>query len=90
MPTYLVEAYAPDSPLAHAEASNRAARTTSPGLGVRHVETTFLPTDEVALHFFEAPSLTALEQAGRLAALPYERIVEAHDAGEAPSKEVEK
>jgi hypothetical protein len=81
MPRYLIEAYVPDSPSAYAEASERAERATLPGCGVQHVATTFLPTDEVALHLFEAPSIRALEHAGRLVALRYERIVEACDTG---------
>ena len=76
---FLVEAYVADSPSAYAEANAQAERASSLGRGVRHVETTFLPSDEVALHLFEAPSLAALEDAGRLAALRYERIVEARE-----------
>jgi hypothetical protein len=78
---FLVEAYVADSPAAYAEASERAERASAVGRGVRHVETTFLPSDEIALHIFEAPSLEELEEAGRLAALRYERIVEARHAG---------
>ena len=42
--------------------------------------TTFVPGDEVVLHMFEAPSAEALDDAGRLAALSYDRIVEAVEA----------
>jgi hypothetical protein len=80
MPRFLVEAYVPDSPSAYAEVSAQAERAMLLGRGVRHVGTTFLPTDEVALHLFEAPSIAALENAGRLAELRYERIVEAREA----------
>jgi hypothetical protein len=48
---------------------------------VRYVRTTFLPEDETLLHIFEAPSVEALRNAGRLVALAYERIVEALEIG---------
>lgn len=72
MPSFLVEAYAAD-PKAVADA--RARATALAGRGVRHVRTTFLPTDETVLHFFEAPSGEALQQAVRRACLRYNRIV---------------
>jgi hypothetical protein len=87
MPRYLVEGHVPDSPAAHADARQRATRTGLFGGGVRHVRTTLLPTDEVALHLFDAPSLAALQRAGELAALHYERIVEAVDAPAEDRKE---
>ena len=76
MPRYLVEAYVADSPSAYADVCEQAGRAAALG-GVRHVRTTFLPSDEVALHVFEAPSAAALRRAGSIAALQYERIVEA-------------
>ncbi|MGH3072735.1 MAG: hypothetical protein ACRDNB_10775 [Gaiellaceae bacterium] len=77
MPSYLVESYASDSPAALADARGRARRAAELGAGVRYVRTTFLPIDEVLLHIFEAPTLEALDRAGRLAALAFGRIVEA-------------
>jgi hypothetical protein len=77
VPSYLVESYVADRQDAVAEARNGARRTAELGVGIRHVRTTFLPGDETVLHLFEAPSLAALDEAGRRAALPYERIVEA-------------
>lgn len=77
MPRYLVEGYVADSPTAYAAAREQAARTALLACGIHHVRTTFLPTDEVALHLFDAPSSAALEKAVREAALGYERIVEA-------------
>ncbi len=76
MPSYLVESYAASS-VALDEARERAKRTAELGAGVRYVRTTFLPEDETVLHLFEAPSASALDQAGRRAALEFERIVEA-------------
>lgn len=77
MPSFLVESYAVDSPAVLADARGRARRTAELGRGIRYLRTTFLPGDETLLHLFEAPSLDALDQAGRRAALPFERIVEA-------------
>jgi Nickel responsive protein SCO4226-like len=87
MPSYLVESYAADSPVALEEARRRARRTAELGGRVRYVRTTFLPDDEVLLHLFEAPSAEALDRAGRAAALPFERIVEAVEGPQEPIKE---
>ena len=86
MPSYLVESYAADSPTAVDEARERARRTAELGIGVRYVRTTFLPGDETILHLFEAPSAAALDEAGKRAALPFERIVEAVERGAEPRK----
>ena len=76
MPSYLVESYVASSGAVD-DARERARRTADLGAGVRYVRTTFLPGDETVLHLFEAPSLAVLDEAGRRAALPFERIVEA-------------
>jgi hypothetical protein len=76
MPQYLVESYLADSPAADEEGRERARSTGDEGAGVRYVRTTFLPQDEVVLHIFEAPSVEALDEARRVAALSYDRIVE--------------
>jgi hypothetical protein len=86
MPSYLVESYLAASPAAVEAARERARSLADKGAGVRYLRTTFLPTDETILHLFEAPSAEALERAGRLASLPFDRIVEAiegeaHDGG---------
>jgi hypothetical protein len=77
MPSYLVEAYVSGGQRAMAHAREGARRTAELGVGVRYVRTTFLPGDETVLHLFEAPSASVLDEAGRRAALPFERIVEA-------------
>jgi len=76
VPSYLVESYVASSGAVD-DARERARRTADLGAGVRYVRTTFLPGDETVLHLFEAPSLAVLDEAGRRAALPFERIVEA-------------
>jgi Nickel responsive protein SCO4226-like len=75
MPCYLVESYAAGSVVD--DQRERARRAGEVGTGVRYVRTTFLPGDETVLHVFEASSPEALREAARVAALPYERIVEA-------------
>jgi len=75
MPRYLVESYAAKGVVD--DQRERARRTAELGDGIRYLRTTYLPTDETVLHLFVAPSAEALDRAGRLAALPFERIVEA-------------
>jgi hypothetical protein len=87
MPNYLVEAYAADSLAAVEEARECARRVAKLGRGVRYLRTTFLPGDETLLHLFEAPSAEALDRAGRLAALRFERIVEAVEGVAEPARE---
>jgi hypothetical protein len=87
MPSYLVESYAAASPSAVEDARRRARRTAELGVGVTYLRTTFLPEDETILHLFEAPSVQVLDEAGRRAALPFERIVEAVEGAAEPIKE---
>ena len=90
MPSYLVESYIAGTPRAVADARRRARHAEELGPGIRYLRTTFLPGDEVVLHLFEAPSLEALDEAGRRAALPFERIVEAVDRPAEPQEEEER
>jgi Protein of unknown function (DUF4242) len=87
VPSYLVESYAGSSESSLSEARERARMTAELGDGVRYLRTTFLPGDETIFHLFEAPSAAALDEAGRRAALPYERIVEAVEGSAEPRKE---
>lgn len=87
MPSYLVESYSAGSESAVVEAQERARRAAELGVGIRYVRTTFLPGDETILHLFEAPSASALDEAGRRAALPFERIVEAVEGSADSTKE---
>lgn len=86
MPSFVVESYARDSPAVLADARGRARRTAELGGGIRYLRSTFLPADETVLHLFEAPSLDALDRAGRRAELPFERIVEAVEETEEERK----
>ena len=87
MPSYLIESYLADSLAAVDDARERARRTEELGADVRYLRTTFLPGDETILHLFEAPSAEALDEAGRRAALPFERIVEAVEGAAGPREE---
>ena len=75
MQSYLVESYAANSGVE--DQRERAQLAAEVGTGVRYIRTTFLPGDETLLHVFEAESPEAVREAVRVAALPYERIVEA-------------
>jgi uncharacterized protein DUF4242 len=86
VPSYLVESYLADTAQGVDDARARARRTAELGIGVRYVRTTFLPGDETILHLFEAPSAAALDEAGRRAALPFERIVEAVEGAAEPKR----
>lgn len=85
MPSYLVESYV--SAVEVDEARERARRTAELADDVRYVRTTFLPRDETILHLFEAPSASALDEAGRRAELRFERIVEAVEGVAESTKE---
>jgi hypothetical protein len=80
MQSYLVESYAANS--GAEDQRERARLAAEVGTGVRYIRTTFLPGDETLLHVFEAESADAVREAVRVAALPYERIVEAVEGGQ--------
>jgi hypothetical protein len=86
MPSFLVETYVADDPSAQAEVERLARQAASLALDVRLVRTTFLPSDELALHLFRAPSLEALDRAARRAGLRYDRIVDALEGHSGPRK----
>jgi hypothetical protein len=85
MPSYLVDGYLPrsrSSELTELIARLRAAaeELTVEGTAVRHVRSTFLPTDELFLHLMEAESAEAAGEAARRAGIAPERIAEAVQA----------
>ena len=88
MTRYLIESYVAGSVVE--DHRDRARRTAELGTGVRYVRTTFLPGDETVLHLFEAPSAEALDRAGQLAHLEFDRIVEAVEDAAEPQEEEEK
>ena len=77
MPSFLVESYVAASATSFDECRKRARQAAKLTPDVRYVRTTFLPGDETVLHLFVAPSAEALGEAGRLAGLQFDRIVEA-------------
>lgn len=79
MPRYLVESLVPSSPDGFDDTCRRARSVSTLDAGIQYVRTTFLPGDETAMHVFEAPSLQALADAGRVAGLRFERIVQWSD-----------
>lgn len=79
VPSYLVESPVTSAPEAFDDACRQAQRVCDQGTGIKCVRTTFLPGDETVMHVFEAPSLQALADAGRVAGLRFERIVQWSD-----------
>jgi hypothetical protein len=75
VPHYLVETYTPVN--REAEAKAGFARIGEGGAPVRHLRVTFIPEDETCFHIVEGPSLDAVCEALAVAAVSYERIVEA-------------
>lgn len=82
MQSYLVESYAAGAGVD--DQRRRARQAADVGIGVRYIRTMFLPGDETLLHVFDAASPEALREAVRVAALPYERIVEAVEGSADP------
>ena len=81
MPRFLVESYVAESPAAFDDARERARLTADGAADVLYVESTYVPGDQTVLHLFDAPSVEALEEAGRRAGLQFERIVVAINEG---------
>jgi hypothetical protein len=82
MPNYLIDAYLSRSragELSELIARLRVAaeELTAEGTRVRYLRSSFLPTDELFLHLFEAESAEAAGEATRRAGMAPERIVEA-------------
>ena len=91
MPSYLVECYVPNlrsRELPEMVARVRAAAQilTAEGAQVRYLRSTFVPSDELCLHHFEAGSADWVSEASKRAGIEPERVVEAvtvacNDAG---------
>jgi hypothetical protein len=81
MPSYLIEGYLPRSRAAElseavARIREAAGELTAEGTPVRHVRSSFVPSDELFLHVMEAPSPEAAGEATRRAGIAPERIAE--------------
>jgi hypothetical protein len=82
MPSYLVECYLPhfrscELPETAARAREAAKALTAEGGQVRYLRSTFVPSDELCLHLFEADSADRAGEASRRAGIEPERVVEA-------------
>ena len=81
MPSYLIEGYLPRSRAAElseavARIREAAGELTAEGTPVRHVRSSFVPSDELFLHVVAAPSAEAAGEATRRAGIAPERIAE--------------
>lgn len=79
--TFLVESYLPARGPRFADEGERARSAavalSAGGLEVRHVASLYVPSDELALHVFDAASAEHAVDAARAAGLVFERVVEA-------------
>ena len=82
MPSYLIESYLPRSRAGELSAAvSRLRRATesraAAGAAVRHIRSTFVPSDELCLHLFEAEDEATVGEASRRAAIEPARVVQA-------------
>jgi hypothetical protein len=82
MPSYLIESYLPRSrsselPAVVGRLRHATETLTAEGTHVRHLRSTFLPSDELCLHLIEAESATTAGEASRRAAIEPARVVQA-------------
>lgn len=82
MPSYLIESYLPRSRSGELSAAvSRLRRATesvaAEGAAVRHIRSTFVPSDELCLHLFEAEDEATVGEASRRAAIEPARVVQA-------------
>lgn len=82
MPSFLIEEYLPRSRSMELRAAvdrlRRAADSlTAEGTRVRHLRSTFVPSDELCLHLLEAESAATAGEAIRRAAIEPARVVRA-------------
>jgi len=95
MPSYLIECYlarsrAGELPAMVGRLRRATEALTAEGSPVRHLRSTFLPSDELCLHLLEAESAALVGEASRRAAIDPARVVQAvpvassHPIGGAP------
>jgi hypothetical protein len=82
MPSYLIESYLPRSRSGElrtvVDRLRRAAMSlTAEGAQVRHLRSTFVPSDEICLHLLEAESAAMVGEASRRAAIEPARVLQA-------------
>jgi hypothetical protein len=82
MTRFLVEGYVARRDHTNlAEAARRAREATralsAEGVIVRYLHSILVPGDETCFHLFESQSIDAVEEVGRRAQLPFDRISEA-------------
>lgn len=82
MTEFLAELYLPRTAAeavddARDRATTAAAELGAEGISVRLDRTIFVPADELCLFLFEAPSIEAVRETARRAALSFEHIAEA-------------
>ena len=87
MPSYLIESYLPRSRSGELPAAVSCLRRATESLAaegavVRHIRSTFVPSDELCLHLFEAEDEATVGEASRRAAIEPARVVQA--VSEAP------
>ena len=78
--TFLVECYAPGIGQADVEAvgerAARAAALRDEGRAIDYQRALFVPGDEAVLHIFTAADADTVREAGRRAAISFDRVVE--------------
>lgn len=82
MAAYVVETYlsrqgARDLRSIEERVRRAAEELTRDGVHVRHVQSVFVPDDEMCFHFFDAVSGAAVRAAGERAAIAFDRVSEA-------------
>ena len=82
MAAYVVETYlsrqgAQDLGSIEERVRRAAEDLTRDGVNVRHVQSVFVPDDEMCFHFFDAASAACVRAAGERAAIDFDRISEA-------------
>jgi hypothetical protein len=90
--TYLVECFWPGVSETTLVAATERARKAAlelqrEGQQIAYLDSILIPVDEIVFCLFDAPSVTAVRDVSRRAALPFERIVESVRvrAGAAPA-----
>jgi uncharacterized protein DUF4242 len=82
VPNYLVESYLARGRSGDVQELARRAREAAEALrrsgkNVTYLRSSFVPEDEVCLHWFAAPTAALVDEAARRASLDCDRIVEA-------------